>query len=96
LIKKFQNIIEKKAPVIVSWLDHSTFEDTGWADEDSLKELLGGIKIKTIGFILLEDEDSIVMVSTIGKHEKFAHEFCILKGVISGVQVLDVKDPNLV
>jgi len=81
--------------VYIEWLDHCSFTDNDWKDIDEFDDVKPQL-IKTVGWILKEDDKMIIVVST--KHEKefdgfddkYTGDMCIIKGCIQKMKVLKV------
>jgi multidrug efflux pump subunit AcrA (membrane-fusion protein) len=56
---------------------------------DELKDLMGGVAVVSYGVLLFEDDNSIILASTLGDNAAFAGEFCILKGTIKEIKTID-------
>jgi len=75
---------------IIEWLDHSTYSESHWRSEDSIKEL-SPVKVVTLGFVVAEDKTSVRVAATITDNASFTGEFLIIKKAI--VQRKKIKNP---
>lgn len=77
--------LDKCPLVYVEWLDHNGGSD-GWFDIDDRDAVLS--KVRTIGWLLHEEDDSILVASTtsIGNEtrEQYTCEMVIAKALIIG------------
>ena len=72
--------------VKVKWLDHAAFHFTQWREEEAFEELTP-VTVETVGWILRDAEDHIVLVATVANNGSFSGDFLILKNCI-----LDMKE----
>ena len=71
--------------VKVVWLDHCGYTQSVWRSTSFVKEDLAPFEVETIGFMLKETDDFIILASTISpdpEDEKSQMEMCILKSCI--------------
>ena len=69
----------------ISWMDHCSHTESHWRSVTEAAEL-GPITCHTVGYILHEDDDCVVLGQTIHSHDelddKYAGDMCILKPLI--------------
>lgn len=79
--------------VYVEWLDHVSFTESTWRDEDEYKDL-NPATCKSVGWILREDDKMMVLVQNIHQSDEFEDKYCgemgILKGCITLMKELKV------
>lgn len=79
--------------VYIEWLDHCSFSDGGWSELEEFDDVKPQL-IKTVGWVLKEDNKMVIVVST--KHEKeidgfgdrYSGDMCIIKGCIQKMKEL--------
>ena len=52
---------------LITWLDHVTFELNSWRSEEDLDDLQP-LEVITIGWLMKEEKDHIIVAGTIGSH----------------------------
>lgn len=67
--------------VEVSWRDHSSFSDGGWSTLDAA-QALEPILVRSVGFLVKDDETFVVLVAHLTTGNCTAGEMCILKSDI--------------
>lgn len=71
--------------VHVVWDDHSTFHEVCWRSLDAVRDLKP-VEVVTIGFLIKEAHDHIVVQSTMATDDlQGAHETLILRGTIKSI-----------
>jgi hypothetical protein len=66
----------------IKWLDHTAWETAIWNDINKLEEL-EPVLVYSIGWVIKETPEYIIIVSTIQPDNDIVHsEFLILKGAI--------------
>jgi hypothetical protein len=73
--------------LLITWLDHTTFPDNIWRTKKQMNALSPS-EMRTVGWLLKETEDYIIVVST-KNCDTYTGEFCIVKSTIRGVQELN-------
>ena len=67
----------------IKWLDHTAWDKAEWNDIEALEEL-EPVSVYSVGWVIKETEDYIIIVSTIQPDTDIVHsEFCVLKGAIT-------------
>ena len=67
---------------IIEWLDHCTFTDSKWRSPEEINSLTP-VKVVTLGFVVSETKDALLVVGTAADNEALANEFLILKKAIA-------------
>jgi hypothetical protein len=79
--------------VYVEWLDHCSFTESDWKDAEEFDDLEPPL-VKTIGWIIREDEKVLIVVSSKYNsdefNDKYSGEMCIIKGCIQKMKELKV------
>lgn len=79
--------------VYVEWVDHCSFTVAQWRTKEEYNVLEPPL-CKTVGWILKEDKDMMIVVQTHQEHEElddqFVGEMCILKGCIKFMKEIKV------
>jgi hypothetical protein len=66
----------------IKWMDHSGFSESRWRAIEEVQDL-NPIMMHTVGWVIYEDKDKLVTVSTMHDDEETVHsEFCIVKKAI--------------
>jgi hypothetical protein len=73
---------------IIEWVDHATFSDNIWRSREELGTLKP-VPICSVGFIMHDREDHLVLCSTYSSDKTMCNEFCIIKSCIVKVKPLD-------
>lgn len=73
--------------VYVEWLDHASFTESTWREADEYEDL-NPATCKTIGWILRETEDMIILVQTIHYSDEFEDKYCGEMGILKGAITL--------
>ena len=91
LLKQWQNSGVDLKLVLVEWYDHCSFTTATWRSKEEYDSLNPPL-CKTVGWVLKEDKQMMILVSTWQESEEFDDQFvgdmAILKGVIKSVKVL--------
>ena len=77
------------ALVKATWLDASG--DSGWIDLSSLLEKMP-IPAYTIGFLIVEDENRVVVAGGKTQDGSYGSWDCIPKGMVQKIEYLDVRE----
>lgn len=75
-------LFDEYKPIFVRWLDHSAFDSNNWHEMSSTMSDITPFEVVTLGYLLKEEEDYIIVASTITSNENTLGEFCILKACI--------------
>jgi hypothetical protein len=77
--------------VHIKWVDHSSFTENTWRTKDEYEDR-EPVECDTVGWVIKEDKDMYVVVSTMHLSEeyedKFCGDMCILKGSVKSVREL--------
>jgi len=68
-------------PEWIEWYDHCSLDSNGWRDMSEWDQL-GPLRIVSIGFVIREDSDVIVLVPHYGENDKGCGDMCILKSAV--------------
>lgn len=80
-------VILTRKLMYIEWQDHSSFNESGWrvaSDYDELKAQY----VKSVGFVIMEDSDMIILGQSMNQAEheqledQFTGDICILKNCI--------------
>jgi hypothetical protein len=78
--------------VYVEWFDHCSFTVAQWRTKEEY-DVLQPPLCKTVGWILKEDKDKMIVVQTWQESEEFDDQFvgemCIIKGNIKVIRELN-------
>lgn len=77
--------------VLLKWLDHSTFKKAEWHEFDQATEL-SPVTFWSVGWIIREESDYVVLANTSDRSECTHGEFCIIKKAI--LERIPLKDPS--
>lgn len=78
----------------VEWVD-STTHNTGWVRPgDSELSSLSLKRIRSVGFVIDEDEDRIIMTGSFAQGDYFHNLFMIPKGCITSREKLKYDEPK--
>ena len=69
-------------PVQVTWLDHSSFEENTWHEVSQTVSDLTPLEVTTVGWIIHETKDYIVLAGTFTENNHTNGEMCIIKKCI--------------
>lgn len=72
----------------VSWYDHSTCANVGWLSLDEL-EASTPSRMTSVGWVAVDNKKFIVIASTHSSEDHYQGDFCILKGTIKKIKVLN-------
>lgn len=61
--------------VYVTWLDHCSFTNSMWRVKEEYDALSPPL-CQTVGWVLKEDDDMMVVVQTFQEHDDFDDQFC--------------------
>lgn len=75
---------------VIEWLDHCTYDKSEWRSEEEVGKL-EPIKVITLGFLVKETKESVILASTGTIDGHLGQEFLILKRGI--VRRQKVKSP---
>lgn len=75
--------------MFVEWLDHASFEIATWREAEEY-DGIGPVKVQSIGWVMKEDDDCIVLIQTRSEPkdydedcEKYSGDIVILKSAIT-------------
>lgn len=66
---------------IITWLDHCSWTTTEWSKLEDTQDLVP-LKVTSIGQVVKETKDHLVIVSTLTEGGHTNGEMCIIKGCI--------------
>lgn len=72
---------------VIDWLDHSSFNRAKWRTFDEASDL-GPIGVHTVGWVIKETKEYLIVASTLTDDETLMNEFCILKSCIKKRKVI--------
>jgi hypothetical protein len=77
--------------VYVKWVDHCSFTIQQWRTEEEYEELIPPV-CETVGWVLKEDDEMMIVIQTRQIHEdlddQFCGEMCIIKDNIKTIKEL--------
>lgn len=71
----------KLKKVEIHWLDHCSYSDQGWYHPETYNDLKPTV-IKTVGYLLKETDDYVLVGLSVGKQRQVSGVFCIIKKCI--------------
>lgn len=77
-------------PEWIEWYDHSSYSESVWRTIEEF-EALGPIRVVSLGFVITENDKSLVIVPHYGENDKGGGEMCILKTDIVVRRPLEVE-----
>lgn len=74
-------------PVTITWRDHYSFGGESWVTFEKLKSYFetDGMTVKTTGFLVHENRDVYIMVSTYEENMNFTQGFVIIKSCVEEI-----------
>jgi hypothetical protein len=69
-------------PEQITWLDHSSTGNGNWIPVSELQEDIRSVEISTVGWVIAETDDCIIVVSTLTEHGLAQSNIQILKPCI--------------
>jgi hypothetical protein len=72
----------------VTWLDHYAAR-TGWTHIEDMDEKIDKYQVVTVGFIVNEDKDSIMLSDTIAANRMTSNHMVVLKATVVKKEKLD-------
>jgi len=84
-----ENYKPEYTPEWIEWYDHSSYSENAWRTHEEF-EALGPIRVVSLGFVITENDQSLVIVPHYGENDKGGGEMCILKSDIVVRRLLEV------
>ncbi len=67
----------------ITWLDHSGWSRGGWHDKDETIAEIDPFEVRTVGFVINENDQYLNIVGTLSANDQVQGVFCILKNCIT-------------
>jgi hypothetical protein len=80
--------LKKQARYLVTWLDHTTYGSSSWRLTRTVKKELTPIEIQTVGVLIKETKDYLLLSSTLTEDGDSRNEMLVLKGTILKIERL--------